>query len=173
MKCYDFELNISAYIEGHLQQVVRKEFNKHKETCNHCSEKLKDISQLMNEMPKMTSLTTSNEFIHNLNIKIQEIDNQKPSFWERLKQVKPIGFEPVPALGFTLAMFLVIGSAYLLMDSWDVLPEMTDKPYPRTLEPSSIVNPPQAIPQTMAETDSSVKPEVSNRYQPTQTSVRK
>ena len=85
MKCYDFELNISAYIEGHLQQVVRKEFNKHKETCNHCSEKLKDISQLMNEMPKMTSLTTSNEFIHNLNIKIQEINNQKPSFWEKLK----------------------------------------------------------------------------------------
>ena len=84
MKCYDFELNISAYIEGHLQQVVRKEFNKHKETCNHCSEKLKDVSQLMNEMPKMASLTTSHEFIHNLNIKIQEIDNQKPSFWETI-----------------------------------------------------------------------------------------
>ncbi|SVD28863.1 uncharacterized protein METZ01_LOCUS381717, partial [marine metagenome] len=84
MKCYDFELNISAYIEGELKQVVRQSFNEHKENCILCNEKLVDISKLMDKMPKLTPLVTSPQFIHNLNEKIREIDNRGPSIWERV-----------------------------------------------------------------------------------------
>ena len=69
MKCYDFELNISAYIEGELKQVVRQSFTGHKESCSLCKEKLTDISELMGNMPKLTPLITSPQFIPNLNEK--------------------------------------------------------------------------------------------------------
>ena len=74
MKCYDFELNISAYIEGDLKQVVLQSFNQHKENCILCNEKLVDISKLMDLLPKINPLVTSSQFIQNLNEKIQEID---------------------------------------------------------------------------------------------------
>ena len=118
MKCYDFELNISAYIEGELKQVVRQSFNEHKENCILCNEKLEDISKLMVKMPKLTPLITSHQFIHNLSEKIREIDTRGPSIWERITQFKPLGFEPVPALGFTLAMVMVISASYLLIDKY-------------------------------------------------------
>ena len=54
MNCYDFELNISAYIEGELKQSVRREFSTHKETCNDCSEKLGDIARMIRQLPELT-----------------------------------------------------------------------------------------------------------------------
>ena len=47
MKCYDFELNISAYIDGELKQAVRSDFLNHEEICRICSEKLQDIEKLL------------------------------------------------------------------------------------------------------------------------------
>ena len=111
MKCYDFELNISAYIEGELKQVVRQSFNEHKKNCILCNEKLVDISKLMDKMPKLTPLVTSPQFSHNLSAKIREIDNRGHSIWERITQFKPLGFEPVPALGFTFAMVMVFSAS--------------------------------------------------------------
>jgi hypothetical protein len=166
MKCYDFELNISAYIDGELKQVVRQSFNEHKENCILCNEKLADISILMDKMPKLTPLVTSQQFIHNLNEKIREIDNRGPSIWERITQFKPLGFEPVPALGFTLAMVMVISASYLLIDR-NGLPEINmEKLSTQSLQqPSkpSIVIPPQTG-LSIADSDSSVQPDISNRY---------
>jgi hypothetical protein len=169
MKCYDFKLNISAYIEGELKQVVRQSFNEHKENCTLCKEKLADISQLMDKMPKFTPLATSHQFIHNLNAKIQEIDNRGPSIWEHIMQFKPFGFEPVPALGFSVAIVMVIGASYLLMNR-DGLPEInmeklstqSQQKTPRPFKPS-IVIPPQTGP-SVADSDSAVKPDSPNRF---------
>ena len=169
MKCYDFELNISAYIEGELKQVVRQSFNEHKENCTLCKEKLADISQLMNKMPKLTSLFTSPQFIHNLNEKIQGIDNRGPSIWERIMQFKPLGFEPLPALGFSLAMVMVIGASYLLL-SRDGLPEInmeklstqSQKQTPKPFTPSVVI--PTQMEPSIADSDSSTMPDIRNRY---------
>ena len=167
MKCYDFELNISVYIEGELKKIVRQSFNEHKENCTLCKEKLADISHLLNKMPKLTPLVTSPKFIHDLNEKIQAIDNRGPSILERLIQFRPFGFEPAPALGLSLAIAMVFMASYLLMDR-DGLPEInmeqlstqsqqqTTKPF----EPS-IVIPPQTG-SSIADSDSSIKPR--NRY---------
>ena len=166
MKCYDFELNISAYIEGELKQVVRQSLNEHKENCILCNEKLADISILMDKMPKLTPLVTSQQFIHNLNEKIREIDNRGPSIWERITQFKPLGFEPVPALGFTLAMVMVISASYLLIHR-NGLPEinmekLSTQSRQKTLKPSVIIPPQTGL--SIADSDSSVQPDIRNRY---------
>ena len=166
MKCYDFELSISAYIEGELKQVVRQSFNEHKENCILCNKKLTDISKLIDKMPQLTPLATSPNFIHNLNEKIREIDNRGPSIWERITQFKPLGFEPVPALGFTLAMVMVISASYLLIQT-NGLPEinmeqLTTKSYPQTPKPSVVIPPQTGL--SIADSDSSVQPDIHSRY---------
>ena len=169
MKCYDFELNISAYIDGELKQVIRQSFNEHKENCILCKEKLAAISQLMDKMPKLTPVITSPQFINNLNEKIQEIDKKGPSLWERLKQIRPLGFEPVPALAFALAIVMVFSASYLLINI-DGLPEVnmqqlssqSQQNMSKSFKPS-VVMPPQTDP-SIADSDSSVKPDIRNRY---------
>ena len=166
MKCYDFELNISVYIEGELKKIVRQSFNEHKGNCTLCKEKLADISKLMEEMPKITPLITSHQFIHNLNEKIKKIDNRGPSIWERLIKFKPLGFEPAPALGFSLAMVMVIGASYLLIDR-DELPEinmekLSTQSRQQTPKPSVVIPPQTGL--SIADSDSSVQPDIHSRY---------
>ena len=166
MKCYDFELNISAYIEGELKQVARQSFNEHKKNCTLCNEKLEDISKLMDKMPKLTPLVTSPQFIHNLNEKIREIDNRGPSIWERVTQFKPLGFKPVPALGFALAMVMVISASYLLIDR-NGLPEinmekLSTQSHQKTPKPSIVIPPQTGL--SIADSDSSMQPNISKRY---------
>ena len=43
--------------------------------------------------------------------KISKIDNKKPSIWLRLLDIKPLGFEPLPSLGFALAIVMIIGTS--------------------------------------------------------------
>jgi len=62
MNCYDFELNISAYIEGELKQAVRENFINHKESCDNCFKKLSDISKLMENMLNISNVKTSSQF---------------------------------------------------------------------------------------------------------------
>ena len=164
MNCYDFELKISAYIEGKLKQVVRREFSTHKETCSNCAEKLGDIAQLIRKLPELTPKTTSSQFFHNLHEKIREIDNQGPSIWQWLLQLRPLGFDPVPAVGFAMAMVMIIGASFLLLNQ-DGLPDVdfeklstqSQKQVPQHFKPSVITHEP-TLP-TMADSDSSVKPE--------------
>ena len=162
MNCYDFELNISAYIEGELKQTVRENFGQHKDTCNNCEEKLVDISKLMENLPNLMRVTTSSHFDQKLHEKIRSIDNQGPSVRERLLKIKPLGFEPVPALGFALAIIMIISASYFLLNQ-DVLPNVDFKKLstqsPQNTEPNfkpSVIAPKQNIP-SMADSDTSGK----------------
>ena len=164
MNCYDFELNISAYIEGELKQAVRREFSTHKETCSNCAEKLEDITKMITQLPKLTQKSISSQFLHNLQEKIKEIDNRGPSLWQRLLQMKPLGFDPIPAVGFAMAMVMIIGASFLLLNQ-DGLPDVdfeklstqSQKQVPQHFNPSVIT--PEPTLTTMADSDSSVKPE--------------
>ena len=169
MKCYDFELNISAYIEGGIQPDVRQDFYEHKEKCKLCNKKLIDVSEILNKMPSIAPIITSKDFIHNLNKKIQEIDSRGPSIWKRLKEFRPYGFQPIPALGFSIAIIMVISASYLLIDS-DRLPEINmDKLSNNSNQNSSspfkpsLVIPPYTKP-SIAESDSTPKPDNRTRY---------
>ena len=97
---------------------------------------------------------TSSQFAQKLHEKIREIDNRGPSFWGRLLTMKPLGLEPVPALGFALAMVMIVSTSYLLLNP-DVVPivdEVIDKPHLPT-----IMMPEYNLPQTMADSDTSGK----------------
>jgi len=162
MNCYDFELNISAYIEGELKQAIRENFTNHKETCGICCEKLSDISRLMENLPKMSQLSTSSQFDQKLQNKIREIDNQGPSIWQWLMQLKPLGFEPVPALGFAVAMVMIIGASYLLLNQdglpnidFEKLSTQSQQNTPQKFKPS-VITPTKNLP-SMADSDTSAK----------------
>ena len=120
----------------------------------------------MDKMPKLTPLVTSPKFTHNLSENIREIENRGPSIWERITQFKPLGFEPVPALGFTLAMVMVISASYLLIQT-NGLPEINmeklhTKSYPQTPKPSVVIPPQTGL--SIADSDSSVQPDIHSRY---------
>ena len=167
MNCYDFELNISVYIEGELKQAVREDFNQHKDACNNCKEKLVDISKLMENFPNLTQVITSSQFNQKLQGKIREIDNRGPSIWQRLLEMKPLGFEPVPAVGFTLAIVMIIGASFLLLNQ-DGLPDVnfeklstqSQQKIPPEFTPS-VITPKKNLP-SMADSDTSGKPNPKN-----------
>ena len=171
MNCYNFELNISAYIEGELKQAVRAEFVRHKEECKNCGSKLADISSMIKQMPHLSQLTTSDNFMSNLRERIQEIDNRGPSIWERISQFTFFGFEPVPAMGFALAMVMVIGASYLLINQ-DQLPNVDLKSLSTQSTPSpakpftpSVTTPDPVLP-AMADSDSAGNQDNVNRISP-------
>ena len=162
MNCYDFELNISAYIEGELKQMVREEFNQHKDTCKNCEEKLVDISILLKSLPNLMHVSTSNQFDQKLQGKIREIDNRGPSIWQRVLAIKPLGFEPVPALGFALAMVMILGASYFLLNQdglpnvdFEKLSTQSQQNTPQNYKPS-VITPKQNLP-SMADSDTSGK----------------
>ena len=167
MNCYDFELNISAYIEGELKQVVRDDFNQHNEACIKCKEKLVDISKLMKNLPDLKQVTTSSQFDKNLHEKINKIDNRGQSIWQRFLEIKPLGFKPVPALGFSLAMVMIIGASFLLLNQ-DGLPDVdfqklstqSQQKIPQEFKPS-VITPQRNLP-SMADSDTSRMPNSKN-----------
>ena len=160
MNCYDFELNISAYIDGELKQVVRENFIQHKNGCKKCCMKFDDISKLIVKMPQINKIETSTEFSQKLQEEINKIDNRGPTIRERLIQYIPFGFEPVPAMGFALALTMVISMSYLLLNQdglpaidFEKLSTQSKQNIPNKIEPS-IINPIPDIP-SMADSDTS------------------
>ena len=79
-------------------------------------------------------------------------------------QLKPLGFNPVPAVGFALAMVMIIGASYLLLNQ-DGLPDVDfEKLSTQSRQQASpqfkpsVIAPEPNLP-TMADSDSSVKPQ--------------
>ena len=64
MNCYNFESNISAYIENELKQTERQSFNEHKQACSLCEKMFSDVSVMLNRLSELKSVSTSNQFIY-------------------------------------------------------------------------------------------------------------
>ena len=124
MECYDFELNISAYIDGEIKQAIYNDFIKHKDNCYNCSKKLVDISSLMKIMPQMSTISTSKDFISNLNNKVYEINNKQRRIYTKIFKAWKI--DSIPSLGMGVATILVFISGYLLINQ-DTPPNIKNK----------------------------------------------
>ncbi len=116
MNCYEFESKISAYIDGELKQSERTQFTEHKNICEICIEKLNKIKSTLKAMTQIPNYKTSKNFFHNLEKKIQTIENSKTPLWERISQFKPFGLEPVYALGAVCALAVLTISSILLFN---------------------------------------------------------
>jgi len=123
MKCNDFELQITAYIEGEIKEKDRKLFFKHKDDCTNCNQLLNDIVNLSNSMSQITKYNTSSGFMENLKNEIYKIDNKEPSFLEKIKNYKPFGYSPIPSFGFVLSFSFLIIATYFLFNN-DKIPKI-------------------------------------------------
>ena len=121
MNCYDFERNISAYLEGEIKQAVRSIFDKHKSDCNICNSKLLNISNIVKTLPNLSNLSTSEKFEENLKNKINDLDNRKQSLTSRFLNMNLFGLEPLPAISFCIALIMILGASYFLLNQ-DNLP---------------------------------------------------
>ena len=81
--------------------------------------------------------------------------------------MKPLGFEPIPAVGFTLAIIMIIGASFLLLNQ-DGLPDVdfeklstqSQQKIPPEFEPS-VITPQKNLP-SMADSDTSGKSKPKN-----------
>ena len=108
--------------------------------------------------------------MYNLRSKIDQIEQEGPSIFERIYQFKPFGFQPIQALGFAMALVVCIGTSYLLFNI-DTLPNIDlqklstqsqqskNKPYQPKL-----VSPPNNNRDSFADSDSSTNIDIKNRY---------
>ena len=164
MKCYDFKLNLTAYIEGEIKEKNRKLFLKHKDECNECDGKLKDIINLVGVMPHMKTYETSSSFMDVLNKRIFELNNKGPSLWKKIQNFKPFGYSPAPSFGFALSFALIIIASYILFDN-DEIPKINIDKFSdqsKNNNPSIIISPQNS--PIMADSDSTEKKDVKNRY---------
>ena len=166
MNCYNFENKISEFIEGELSQIIRKEFCHHKDECQKCENKLLEVSKIMETLPCLNQLKTSEHFENRLNKKIHDYNNKGPSIIERLLEFKPFGYRPSHAFGLAAAVLMIIFSSYSLLYQ-DRLPEInldqmvskSSKKDNNSIEFNpSIIKPKNNLP-VVAESDTTPKPE--------------
>ncbi|NOZ08590.1 MAG: zf-HC2 domain-containing protein [FCB group bacterium] len=120
MNCYNFEANISAYIDGELNQSDWKGFTEHHQNCVACKSKLEGVRELLGAMKAVPEVTTSDNFFKGLQRKI-EIHENKSSFITRIIEFKPFGMNPLQALGFAAVVTFMVISSFMLFNT-DKLP---------------------------------------------------
>ncbi len=124
MNCYNFEENISAFIESNLSLKLRKEFIRHQTLCRDCGMKLNGVVEIMNSLKNVEAISTSADFIKNLHQKIDKYNSRKEPFFTRLLNFQPFGLTPVSALGF-LAAFTVLTISSVLLFQNDNIPQLS------------------------------------------------
>lgn len=128
MNCYKFEENISAFIDGELTQSLRIEFTHHKEQCENCNGQLNDIVSLLTDLKGLGNITTSEDFVGNLQDRIDKHNNKKENYIQRLAKVRPFGFRPVAAIGVAAAICVLTISSFLLFQD-ETIPEFDTTKY--------------------------------------------
>ncbi len=120
MNCYNFEANISAYIDGELNQSDWKGFTEHQQNCTACKSKLKGVRELLGNMKTIPEVTTSDDFFKGLQRKIETHENRS-SIIAKIVEFKPFGMNPLQALGFAAVVTFMVISSFMLFNT-DRLP---------------------------------------------------
>ncbi|NQU66788.1 MAG: zf-HC2 domain-containing protein [Candidatus Marinimicrobia bacterium] len=137
MNCYNFEENISVFIESDLSLKLRKEFIQHRETCPGCEDKLNGIVSIINSFKQIESVATSTDFVKNLHQRIDKYNSRKEPLFTRLLNFQPFGLKPVAALGFVTAFTLLTISSFLLFQD-DNIPKLNVSEFSQ--KPSTLSN---------------------------------
>ena len=123
MNCYEFEQNISAFIEGDVKREQKEKIISHKGECLECSTKIDKVSKMINGLHSLDTMQTSPLFESALKAKISDLENKKEGLWYKLLNLKPFGLEPMPAMGLSLALLMIFGSSYILINQ-DKVPDI-------------------------------------------------
>jgi hypothetical protein len=123
MNCYEFEQNISAFIEDEIKREQKEKIINHKGECLECATKIDKVSKMINSLHSLDTVQTSSVFESVLKDKISNIENKKDGLWYNLFNLKPFGLEPIPAMGLSLAFLMILGSSYILINQ-DKVPDI-------------------------------------------------
>ena len=110
MNCYEFELNLSNYIEGELKQKEIINFRTHLKGCVGCGDKLKSMVEMLSNLGNLKTVDLSHDFTRKLHHKIYTSENKQISKSWNLRDIFLFGMEPNHAIAFGLSIVLVMYS---------------------------------------------------------------
>ncbi|MBC8197092.1 MAG: hypothetical protein H8E60_04305 [Candidatus Marinimicrobia bacterium] len=110
MNCYEFELNLSDFIEGELKQKDNFNFKTHKNICNSCSKKLESMLTLISNMRRMRTVSVPSNFTRELHYKISNLDNYNIKNSWRFLDIFNLGLKPNHTIAFGLSIIMIITS---------------------------------------------------------------
>ena len=110
MNCYEFELNLSNFIEGELKQKEITNFMTHQKGCVGCGDKLKSMVIMLSNLGNLKTVDVSHDFTIKLHHKISKLENKQISKSWNLRDILSFGMEPNHAIAFGFSIVLVITS---------------------------------------------------------------
>lgn len=109
MNCYDFQDNISSYIEKELTLKEVKEFDNHLKACPACKEACEGVVSIIHALRDSQRVTLSDRFNTKLQSRLKKTSS-KPSnrFGRYFEEGRIFGFEPRYAIASIAAVVLII-----------------------------------------------------------------
>ena len=146
MNCYEFQDNISTYLDNEFPTSKTKLFKEHMEKCYSCSNALKGVKHSIAVMNGLETVSTSSSFNDKLKSRLKEI-NSKPAVNKKryISSNRVFGYSPTYAFLTAAAVIaIVVLSVSLFQDSNTGMP--SDLP---TLTTQDFLNKPMKIPETI------------------------
>lgn len=135
MNCYDFELNITQFIEGELKQKDLMTFKSHRESCSGCKLKLNDMKKIIRNLNNLNPLSAPNDFTIKLHKKLNLLDNRSLSKKWNIMELLPFGMRPINATAFGFSLIVVIVSSFMLINV-DKVPAINMAKHEQNISPN-------------------------------------
>ena len=116
MNRYNFEEHITAYIDGELSEQDKNEFKKLIESDSDCKTKYEEIKNLVKNLKSIPKLKTNDDFMMNLNNKIDSYDRENISIFSKIKEYIFIA-NGRSALGFAMSFGIIFVVSYLYLNN--------------------------------------------------------
>ena len=123
MDRYNFEDYISSYLDNELSESEKKKFEDIVNSSSDCKMKFEETKKIILDVQTLPKLKTSENFIRNLNKRIDEEFNHQPKLIERVKDM----FLFRPNLGFAMSIGFLMLVSYLFIDNYDNSTYLTSK----------------------------------------------
>ena len=123
MNRYNFEDYISSYLDNELSKSEKKEFEDIINSSSDCKMKFEETKRIILDIQKLPKLKTSENFIKNLNKRIDDEFNQEPKSIERFKGM----FVFKPNLGFAMSIGFLFLVSYVLINNYGNPTYLTSK----------------------------------------------
>ena len=124
MDRYNFENYISSYLDNELSESEKKKFEDIINSSSDCKMKFEETKKIILDVQTLPKLKTSENFIRNLNKRIDEEFNHQPKLIERVKDM----FLFRPNLGFAMSIGFLMLVSYLFIDNYENSTYLTSKP---------------------------------------------
>ncbi len=106
MKCNHIKKLLSDYIDGYLNDVVKKEFEEHISTCKECASLLGDLISIRKEVRKIRIPKPSPFIFERVNARLEEKSSKRVCF-------RPVFLKIAFASSFSIALILSVSFHFI------------------------------------------------------------